>query len=97
MDILLWALQLPPPPPATWERVGIITLLVTTICIVGFAFLKQWVVPGTFYRAKEAECLSLRQALDEERDRSLQAAKDTQMIAEALVRAREHDQGRRSW
>lgn len=54
---------MPSAPPEGWEKVGIITLLVIAISLVGWVFLSQKVVPGMWYQAKVQEC-------DEERERA---------------------------
>lgn len=88
--LVLILAQIPVTPPGSWEKVGIVTMLVTGLS----AFYFQWVVPGKRLKDKETECIELRAALDVERETHTKDLLDMKMIAEALVRAREQDKGR---
>lgn len=58
--------QMPPPPPAGWERIGIVTLLVLAIFVIGLAFFRPWVVVIKQYTDKVTEC-------EEQRTRAVDA------------------------
>lgn len=55
-DFFFLLSQMPPAPPTGWERVGIVTLLVVAIFVIGLAFLRPWVVVIKQYTDKVAEC-----------------------------------------
>lgn len=61
MLVFFLVLQMPPAPPEGWDKVGIVTVLVIAVFVVGTAFLREWVVPGARYKAKEEECNAFRE------------------------------------
>lgn len=62
--------QMPPAPPTGWERVGIVTLLVVAIFVIGLAFFRPWVVVIQQYTEKAEECEKYRAMSEHERQRA---------------------------
>lgn len=102
MLFLHLVLQMPPPPDASWERVGTITLLVVGLCLVGGAFLREWVVPGKRYAEKAAECEEEKKRADANDQKyvnvliaDIQERKDRDRTLELLTKAVSANSSRR--
>lgn len=96
MSLTLLVLQVPNPPDG-WEKAGIVTILVLAVFLIGTAFLREWVVTGTRYKAKEEDCNMLRkdnEALRADNMRlwgeKVEDAKESGELARAILRVREH-------
>lgn len=74
-----------------FDKLGIVAILVGIILLGGMAFVREWVVPGSRYDEKVAEC----QKLAEENARlwreKVEDAKESEVIAKAYIRNRERD------
>lgn len=83
--------QITPEAASAWADVPLAALLIAALVIGATAFVREWIVAGTRYKAKEEECEILLQENKQLWREKVDDAGESAKIARAYIELRERE------